>query len=247
MFRLALLSGLVICVTCLSARAGDKPDLVFLLIGQSNMAGRAHLESGDDAVIPGVLLLNADGKWESAKNPLNRYATDRKTISMQRIGPGDGFARRMRELRPKETIGLVVNARGGSNIDLWKPGKHLYDNTLKRINAVPDLKFAGVMWHQGEANANDPDYLAKITDLVANLRRDLKTPELPFVAGQVFKKVPVNEKIAALPSQVPGTAAVGVEKLKVFDGVHFDRASQKTLGARYADAWQKLTETQTGR
>ena len=89
MFRLVSLSWLLVTVLCASSHAEEKPDLVFLLIGQSNMAGRAHLEDGDDAAIPGVFLLNADGKWEAARNPLNRYATDRKVISMQRIGPGD--------------------------------------------------------------------------------------------------------------------------------------------------------------
>lgn len=221
--------------------AVPSPDLVFLLIGQSNMAGRAPLEPGDDGEIPGVLLLDADNRWQAAKNPLNRHATDRKDLSMQRVGPGDGFARRLRELAPRSTIGLVVNARGGSRIEEWGADQKLYVNTLRRLKAVPGLKLAGVLWHQGESNANDPEYLDKLRNLVERLRSDLDSPDLPWIAGQVYGEIPVNGRMARLPETVPNTAVVSAEGLTVFDGVHFDRKSQRTLGSRYADAWFELT------
>jgi len=228
-------------LSCSSILSGAEPDLVFLLIGQSNMAGRAPLEEEDKLPIDGVMLLNGDGDWEAATNPLNRYATDRKTIKMQRLGPGDGFVRRLRETLPGQTIGLVVNARGGTKIDQWEPGKPLYDHMLERIdNLEGPPEFAGVIWHQGEGNAQDPKYLPKLIKLVGNLRRDLEQPELPFVAGEVFGDRPVNRRMRALSQDVPLTAVVTAKNLTVFDGVHFDRKSQKKLGSRYADAWLKL-------
>jgi hypothetical protein len=39
-----------------------------------------------------------------------------------------------------------------------------------------------------------------------------------------------------LPARVKNTAVVSARELKVFDGVHFDRASQLILGKRYAEA-----------
>ena len=51
---------------------------IYLLIGQSNMAGRAKLEEGDDKPIARCFLLNGEDKWEKATNPLNRYSTIRK-------------------------------------------------------------------------------------------------------------------------------------------------------------------------
>ena len=71
--------------------AADQPDYVFLMIGQSNMAGRAKMLDEDKKPLAGVQLLNADSKWEQAANPLNRFSSLRKDISMQRMGPSAGF------------------------------------------------------------------------------------------------------------------------------------------------------------
>ncbi len=227
---------LMLVNAAVSAEPPSPPDLIYILIGQSNMAGRAPLLPEDTAPLPGVLLLNDQGQWEPAANPLNRFASDRKALSMQRLGPGDGFARRMHEALPDMTIGLVVNARGGTSIEEWARGKTLYQNTLKRVQPLPKEKLAGVVWHQGEANANDADYLDKLVALINHLRQDLGRQDLPFVAGQVAGKPRVNELIAQLPGKLPHTAWVSAEGLTVFDGVHFDRDSQKRIGRRYADA-----------
>ena len=48
---------------------------VFLLIGQSNMAGRAKVEDEDAKVLDGAVLWNIGAKaWEPAKTPFNRYS-----------------------------------------------------------------------------------------------------------------------------------------------------------------------------
>ena len=224
------------------ADAEERPDRVILLIGQSNMAGRAPLEDGDEKPIEGVLLLDGEGKWIAASNPLNRFATDRKNLSMQRIGPGFGFARHLTSQLKEEKIGLVVNARGGSSINLWKPGETLYDHTLARLKAAGITKVDAVIWHQGESDAQDPDYLEKLMALVSTLRRDIGTPGMPFVAGEVFKDVPVNERMRGLTLKVKRTAVVSAKTLKVFDGVHFDRQSQLILGRRYAEALLKMLQ-----
>ena len=223
--------------------AEEIPERIFLLIGQSNMAGRAPLEDGDQKPIQGVLMLGSDGSWMDATNPLNRFATDRKNLSMQRIGPGFGFARHLADKLEDENIGLVVNARGGSSINLWKPGEALYDHTILRIRASGIKKVDGVIWHQGESDAQDPEYLEKLVALVSNLRRDVGTPRMPFIAGEVFKDVPVNERMRGLPTRLKNTAVVSAGELKVFDGVHFDRESQLILGQRYAEALLKFLKT----
>ena len=244
--RTVLLSGLLLCFgNGLAAQEPSQPDLVFLLIGQSNMAGRAPLEEGDDTPFPGALLLTDQNAWEPARNPLNRYASNRKDLSMQRISPGDGFLRRIHEALPDKTVGVISNARGGTSIEEWAADQPLYVNTLKRLRAVPNLKLAGVLWHQGEANAEDPAYLDKLVELVQRLRKDLNQPDLPFIAGEVYGERPVNQKIAQLPMKLQNTAFVTADGLKVFDKVHFDRESQRMLGARYANAWLNLTNPKT--
>jgi hypothetical protein len=247
MLRLIWFNVLFVAMGFSSALFAAEPDLVFLLIGQSNMAGRAPLEDADKPPIEGVMLLNAEGTWEAATNPLNRYATDRKEISMQRLGPGDGFVRTLHRELPEKSIGLIVNARGGSNIDLWKPGQPLYDHMLERIKKLETKpRLAGVIWHQGESNASDPEYLNKLVELVENLRKDFDQPELPFVAGEVYQDLPVNDLMKQLPEKLKRTAVVSADKLTVLsDGVHFDHAGQKELGQRYAAAWLKISKAGT--
>lgn len=218
----------------------QNPDLVFLLIGQSNMAGRAALEEGDENPIANVLLLDDRGKWIPATNPLNRFATDRKVLSMQRVSPGAGFAHEMATKLPGKTIGLIHNARGGTKIQQWGKGEGLYVHTIERLAKVKNLKVDGVLWHQGEGNRSDTEYLKRLTDLVTRLRADLKNPDLHFVAGEIYGKAIVNDQIAQLVETVPGTGLARANELTVFDKVHFDRKSQLLLGKRYATEMLKL-------
>ena len=93
-FTFALLS---ISCTISSLVAAEQPDHVFLMIGQSNMAGRAKMLEEDKNPLEGVQLLNADSKWEQAANPLNRYAALRRAFyaknwSQCGVWAGDGFS-----------------------------------------------------------------------------------------------------------------------------------------------------------
>lgn len=238
-----LAGALILTITVFRALADDtatKPELVFLLIGQSNMAGRAALEPGDEQPIPGVLLLNDKGEWIPATNPLNRFATNRKVLSMQRVSPGAGFAHEMASRFPEKTIGLIANARGGTKIQQWGEGQELYVNTMKRLSKIADLHIDGVLWHQGEGNRNDSDYLERLSELISRLRKDLKNDRLPFVAGKIYGEAVVNDQLDQLPETVPHTGVAGADGLTVFDNVHFDRKSQLLLGKRYAKQMIRL-------
>jgi len=211
--------------------------MVFLLIGQSNMAGRAPIEGGDAGTIDRCWLLNHEGVWEPAASPLNRYSPHRKEMSMQRMGPGDYFARTFLDARPGAAIGLVVNARGGTKIEQWSRDGRLYYEAVRRTRkALENGVLAGILWHQGEGNRDDADYLEKLKDLITDLRSDLNAPELPFVAGEITGEWPVNDQLEKLPETVPHTAVAGVEGLVTFDRRHFDTPSMRELGRRYARA-----------
>lgn len=218
---------------------------IYLLIGQSNMAGRARIPDDLADPIPRTLLLNAEDRWEQARNPLNRHSTIRKELNMQRLGPGHSFALEMTAHDPEATIGLIVNARGGSRIEEWAKGTDFYDEALRRVRAALDTgELRGILWHQGESNDGDAEYLTKLQKLIEDLRADLDMPELPFVAGQVRESLPkndtVNALIAGLPEAVPFTAVAGSEGLTTFDQPHFDTESVVTLGRRYAEAMINL-------
>ena len=167
---------------------------VYLCIGQSNMAGRGTLLPELTGTLEGVYLLNDRGEFESAGNPLNKYSTIRKDLSMQALGPAYSFARKMAALSPRP-VGLVVNARGGSSIDSWLKGSKdgYYEAALERVRLAQKQGgvLKAVIWHQGEADCQDPEaYRKKLALLVETLRADLGQPELPFVVGQLPRSPP---------------------------------------------------------
>lgn len=223
---------------------------IYLLIGQSNMAGRATIEEQDLDSINNVFLFtgNEVKPWEKAANPLNKYSTVRKKMSMQKLGPGYGFALEMAKVRHGKKIGLVVNAKGGTSIEEWKPGDTLYNEAISQTKkALKHGVLKGVIWHQGEANSSKYNkYMPKITILIESLRKDFNLPDLPFVAGQLSPAKPqrnnFNQMILELPNKVKHTAVVSSENTTTIDSTHFDSASQRLFGKRYAEALLRLME-----
>jgi hypothetical protein len=193
MHRLIVVTAMVASLLAGKLGAEEKPE-VSLLIGQSNMAGRAAMTEADREVIEGCVLLNDKDVWEPAKNPLNRYSTIRKGLGMQKLGPGYAFAQEMRRARPNASIGLVVNAKGGTKIEQWQKGTRFYADALQRAKAAQAIgNLKGILWHQGESNEKNPEaYLEKLAQLIADLPADLGLWDLPFVAGQV-NKVPADQ------------------------------------------------------
>lgn len=244
MKRVMVLS--VALLLALRVYAVEKPAEIYLLIGQSNMAGRAVVTPEVAGELKGALLLNDKGEWEVAKNPLNRYSTIRKGLGMQKLGPGYGFAQELLRLRPDVSIGLVVNAKGGSKIDAWEKGSKFFDDAVARtqqaLAAGGELK--GICWHQGESNASDPAYLEKATALVAAFREAFGSETLPFVVGETCKaqsERDVNTQLNQLAATVAHTACVKSDGLGAFDGnTHFDTAAQIELGKRYATEMLRL-------
>jgi hypothetical protein len=238
----AKIALLVSLTTGFGANAdGKELPHIYLLIGQSNMSGRAPFTEAEAAPIDRCLLLNDKDKWEPATNPLNRFSTIRKGLGMQKMNPGYMFAKTMLEKDKDITIGLVVNAKGGSKIAEWKKGSKFYNEAIRRTKeAQKEGVLKGILWHQGESDEKDAEYLGKLETLIADLRKDLGAPELPFVAGQVNKVPLINDQIAKLPAAVPATAFASSEGLTAMDRWHFDAKSMKILGERYAEEILKL-------
>ena len=244
---LMLISGILLFAggpkTQAQSVSGDSLQIV-LVIGQSNMAGRAEME--DQQPIPHVSLLDDQGSWVPAQNPLNQYSSVRKKIDMQKVGPAYAFAQEMTKSEQYRPLGLVVNARGGTAIKEWMPGTELYNEAVRRTQLARAAgKLIGVLWHQGESDAENPDhYLWDIDVLINSLREDLGVPNLPFIAGQLSEDKPhrraFNKLILRLPDVVPYTGVVKSNGLKTFDETHFDTKSQYELGKRYAREMKKL-------
>lgn len=230
---------------------------LFLLVGQSNMAGRGVVEEQDKTPHPRVLMLSKENQWVPATDPMH---FDKPAAG---VGLGKTFGQIVAEANPDVTIGLIPCAVGGSPIDAWKPGvfypptkSHPWDDMVKRVEAaLPAGTLKGILWHQGESDSTAKDapvYEAKLHDLIKRLRELVKVPDVPFIAGQMgkFDGVPwnpekeiVDKAHQSLPNKVPHTAFVSAEGLKhKGDKVHFDAASYRELGKRYAEAYLKMTK-----
>jgi hypothetical protein len=236
---------------------------LYLLVGQSNMAGRGAVEPQDTLPNRHVLRLNPAGQWEFAKDPIH---FDK---SVAGVGPGLTFGRSMAAQDTSVTIGLIPCAVGGSGIDVWTPGAyydgtktHPYDDALARAKtAMQTGTLAGIIWHQGESDSSPEKsalYQQKLKILIKKLREDLQAPNVPFVAGQLpayqinkpgadglphvnDSAVRINEAVAGLTKQVPNYAFVTAEGTSdIGDHTHFNAVSARLMGQRYAAAMQQL-------
>jgi hypothetical protein len=122
---------------------------LYLLVGQSNMAGRGYVEAQDTVPNRHVLRLNPAGQWEVAKDPLH---FDKPVAG---VGPGMAFGRALATADTSVVIGLIACAVGGSGIDAWAPGAyfadtktHPYDDALARARVAQQTgTLAGIIWH----------------------------------------------------------------------------------------------------
>ena len=233
-----------------SGAAGRPQHLdIFLLIGQSNMAGRAQILVPDYDTLSGAWLYKGDSSatWEPAVNPLNKYSTIRRELSVQQLSPGYYFAKKMMADRPGVPLGLVVNARGGTSIDLWGTGTQYYREALRRTKeAMRNGTLKAILWHQGETDVKKyRDYPDKITALINALRSEFNNPDLPFIAGEVAPEKPFraefNDMLRKTLATIPHTAVVSSSGLTTYDSTHFDTPSMRILGERYALETEKLT------
>jgi hypothetical protein len=234
----------------------DQEDLdLYLLVGQSNMAGRAPLDDSSKLTDSRILMLDKSNNWVPATDPVHFDKPD-----VVGVGPGIAFAREILRSGGNKKIGLIPCAVGGSPIRVWEPdstylnGLHPYDDAIRRAKiALGRGRLKGIIWHQGESDNNAAGaavYMAKLKVLIQRFRTDLNDPALPFVAeeiGYFAKREPINAVIDRLPGVVPYTAVVSAEGLTdKGDKVHFDTRSARELGRRYGLAITKLEKGDGG-
>ena len=231
-------------------RTADKKKL-FILLGQSNMAGRAPIVKKDSLPLLMVKLLNDKGDFEVAENPLNRYSNIRKKLSIQKLGPGYAFAKRLSE-EYQDTIFIVVNARGGTSLErvMKNDSTGYYVSTISRIKQAlkkyPDLELGAIIWHQGESNREYyKDYVVHLRTLIKDYRTDLDVPDLPFIAGEIGRWNPtytnIVKQIAMIPDSIDNAYLISSEELGNVDEFHFDSNSQEILGNRYAEKYIEIS------
>ena len=233
-----------------------KPYHLFLLIGQSNMAGRGELNDETDNTDPRILMLNKDQKWQIAQHPLH---FDKPIAG---AGLALSFAQSILKTTPDIRIGLIPCAVGGSSIEQWQPGKihqqtgiSPYDAMIKRIHiAQKNGQLQAILWHQGESDSKKDltgSYEDKLYSFIVGLCDTLHSPGLPFIAGELgpfySEKNPhardINVALHNLKSRIDNYDVVSASGLThKGDSTHFDTLSLLELGKRYADAFITIQE-----
>lgn len=224
---------------------------IFVLVGQSNMAGRGIPDAAARKPDARIQMLTKALEWVPAVDPLHFDKPD-----IAGVGLGRSFAQVLAKLDPKARIGLVPCAMGGSALDEWTPGGKLFTNASTRAaHALKSGRLRGILWHQGEAESSDAakagSYRERWTRFIEAFRKEIG--DAPVVLGQLGEflsttKYPhartVNEQQALIPLSVPRTAWVSSAGLKhKGDDVHFDTPSLREFGRRYAAAFLTLDAT----
>lgn len=245
---------------------------LWVLAGQSNMEGVGDLVNVQPPS-PFVHSFDQMDNWVIAQEPLHLTlgAVDRvhwarsggvpqrltgpalqKYIAARKKGAGLGLPFAV-ELN-KQTgvpIGLIPCAHGGTSMDQWSPdqkekgGDSLYGAMCRRIAATGG-SVKGVLWYQGEADANPKltgSFPQKFEKFVARLRADLHQPALPFYFVQLSHTAStgdreswntIQEMQRAAEQVMPNTGMAASIDLPLDDRIHVSADGHKRLGRRLA-------------
>lgn len=225
---------------------------LFLLIGQSNMAGRGAVENGFLLWFNGVSALAENGEWVPALDPIH-YDKPFAGAGLART-----FAGVLRRNNPRREIGLIPAAMGGSALDEWQPGTENFETAIARTRiAMQSGTLRGILWHQGESDAGNEataaTYAARWLTMMNALRAELSAENVPVLAGLLGdflgpgrKHCPhapeVNAQIASLSVKAPPVGIVPAHNLgHIGDELHFSTPALREFGRRYAHVYMSLS------
>ena len=116
----------------------------FLMIGQSNMAGRG-IASEVPPIENGCCYVLRNGIFRPMHYPVN----------FDRFFSGLNLCESFADTYQRENnveVGLIPAADGGSTMDQWHEGEILFDHACYLAElASRTSEITGILWHQGEA------------------------------------------------------------------------------------------------
>ena len=230
----------------------------FLLIGQSNAAGRGFLNEA-----PALNNLNErikiqrNGKWRDLFRPVN---PDR---GFSGYCFAESFAVKYGENNPDVEIGIIPCADGGTGLSQWQQGEALFDNAVNCAKlAMRESKLVGILWHQGEGDCSIWDsttYASRFKTMIEALKKELNLPEIPVIVGglgdflvqnpdparcEKFKDYnKVNQALQRIATKEKNVGFVSAEGLvDNSDYLHFSAQSLRIFGVRYYRAFLELED-----
>lgn len=223
----------------------------FLMIGQSNMAGRGYFKE-----VPSIydehIKMQRNGLWQIMSEPIN---FDRPSSG---VGLAASFAASWRLDNPEDEIGLIPCADGGTSLDDWVVGGALFENAISQAKlAQRTSQLSGILWHQGENDCSPEKaeiYSEKFAVIIKTLRQELNVPEIPLMIGGLGDFLPngifgkyfasyalINHELEDFAKTHANSYFVTAKGLTAnADNIHFNALSQRILGVRYYSAFRDL-------
>lgn len=223
----------------------------FLLIGQSNMAGRGFLSEAPEVDTSRIKILR-NGRWQPMYRPVN---PDRCTSG---VCLAESFAEAYAKIHNVD-VGLIPCADGGTEIRQWLPGTLLYDHAVCQAKlALRTSTIAGILWHQGESDCVEDliaPYEERLHHVITSIRKDLGLEDVPFIMGELGEFLSEHE--AAFLHNFPAIndvirsfgnkeRRIGIVSAKGLgsnaDKLHFSSDALHEFGLRYFEVFEALRD-----
>jgi len=215
------------------------------------MAGRGSLHEVESIENKDILMFR-ENKWVTSEEPLH---TDKPNLAG--IGLGMSFAETL-QIKFDKKIGLIPCAYGGTSLSQWEKGGKLYANARSvTMEALKNGTLKGILWHQGESDSDNLEtaqsYKERFLFFVDNLLSDIGISNIPFIVGELgeflgqypecsYSNI-VNKNLQELCIGENPFAYVSSKGLTHNgDFLHFNAASLREFGKRYAAAWEESSQ-----
>lgn len=222
-----------ISVLAMADEKSDHPVHLFILSGQSNMAGM-NPETG---FMPEAKKLFKDEKVVYIKvakggQPICRWVKEWEDIAKEK------------GLDSKH----IQKITKGEGVQFYQPILDQYKDMLEKYPNPTSVTFC---WMQGERDASggaDAAYKEALKLLITYLRRDLKRPDMNFVIGRISDAAPERPSWVAvrkaqheIADEDPRGGWVDVDDLnnrekdgEIINAVHYTKEGYVILGQRFA-------------
>ncbi len=224
----------------------------FLLMGQSNMAGRGAFDEVEPIDNNRIKVLR-NGRWQDMFYPINP----------DRHFSGVNLAESFADAYSKEhdvDVGLIPCADGGTSLEQWQEGSLLFDNAIYQAKlASRTSTIAGILWHQGEADCSEelyPLYEKKFMMLMNAVIKKLDLYDVPILCGglgdflkyctlegSLYNYHYINDSLKNVANKNKMFGFVSAEGLGAnADNLHFNAKALREFGLRYYEEFKKIED-----
>ena len=223
---------------------------LFVITGQSNSAGYGRTPMYDPPEF-GVHLCRNSEIWTVASHPLNDPEDTKHPVNREPASdhsPYLSFGKMMKK-KLGYPVGLIQESLGGSPMSRWNRDVNgdLYTSMVESVRRITegDMRVAGILWYQGCSDADEKSsavYYERFRQMVADMRRDFRSPSLPVYTVQLNKVLngeniywaPIREAQRRAANEIENVFVVPSLDLTVNDAIHNSSSSNMVLGERLA-------------